>query len=629
MPGHSETESVGYTPATNPSPGTYNNGFGGSPEIGGSRTDTSKTPGTYNSGFGGSPEIGGNRTTQPQTGGNSSNSPWQGRYGSFANDPYTGQRVSSGLVSTTQWRYDPVAHRQYQSVANAAADYYGIPRSIFNAQIYVESGWNWRAVSSKGAVGIGQLMPGTAAAMGVTNAYDPVQNIWGTARYLAEMHKKFGDWSQALVHYNAGPYATNSKALRQGNKYATEILHRASVTDGSVSRASLLKHKDETNTSPAKVTSTNREANAAREFLSARAVGNIDASGLVDEFAINLRKLVEAGEKATGKRITFVSFARTNELQAQLYANYKQRTIIYNGVEYNPTRKGGIAARPGHSRHNYGMAADLSGDVVNDPVVYDWIKSNVGTYGIVPNRGDFNTDKPHLQSSKAPDGSVSKYAGNPFGVKEKAIDTTPTPTEKPSNTSPIAFPAPVEKAFPVVTNIIKSVVSGSNAPPAVKKLFTTDDNKSNNNAASSHSWTSETKDTADNPLTKITSMIPGPAGILFSGITKFVQNAPKVSTNGNTVTKTVEQDDTSGIVKVSDTISDGQQRFNSFMDQLFGPIKRDENGNAIDVPDNEFLRDPFGTIINGLLSNILIFGGLILAFLFAVVGIYSLITVKD
>lgn len=59
-------------------------------------------------------------------------------------------------------------------------------------------------VSSKGAVGLGQLMPGTVRDLGV-DATDPAQNLAGSARYLLEQYNAFGDWELALAAYNAGP----------------------------------------------------------------------------------------------------------------------------------------------------------------------------------------------------------------------------------------------------------------------------------------------------------------------------------------------------------------------------------------------------------------------------------------
>ena len=86
------------------------------------------------------------------------------------------------------------------------AQRYGIPTDIFLRMIGAESSWNQGAVSPKGATGLGQLMPGTAAELGV-DPTDPYQNIEGSARYLAQQYGAFGTWPLALAAYNAGPGA--------------------------------------------------------------------------------------------------------------------------------------------------------------------------------------------------------------------------------------------------------------------------------------------------------------------------------------------------------------------------------------------------------------------------------------
>ena len=90
--------------------------------------------------------------------------------------------------------------------ARAAARKYGIPEDLFLRLVQQESGWNPNARSHKGATGLAQLMPGTAAKLGV-NPHDPVQNLHGGARYLRMMYNQFGNWRLALAAYNAGPGA--------------------------------------------------------------------------------------------------------------------------------------------------------------------------------------------------------------------------------------------------------------------------------------------------------------------------------------------------------------------------------------------------------------------------------------
>ncbi|SDE27092.1 Soluble lytic murein transglycosylase [Paracoccus isoporae] len=90
--------------------------------------------------------------------------------------------------------------------AQAMARKYGIPEALFLRLVNQESRWNPNARSHKGAMGLAQLMPGTARTLGV-NPRDPVQNLEGGARYLRMMYNKFGDWRLALAAYNAGPGA--------------------------------------------------------------------------------------------------------------------------------------------------------------------------------------------------------------------------------------------------------------------------------------------------------------------------------------------------------------------------------------------------------------------------------------
>ena len=87
-----------------------------------------------------------------------------------------------------------------------AAEKYGVSVDLLKAVAKAESNFNPDATSACGAMGIMQLMPGTATGLGVTDAYDPVQNIMGGAKFLSQLLKRFdGNTTLAVAAYNAGP----------------------------------------------------------------------------------------------------------------------------------------------------------------------------------------------------------------------------------------------------------------------------------------------------------------------------------------------------------------------------------------------------------------------------------------
>jgi soluble lytic murein transglycosylase-like protein len=94
---------------------------------------------------------------------------------------------------------------QYDSIIEQAAVSAALEPNLLRAVIVVESGFNSRAVSKRGAVGLMQLMPATASRYGVSNPYDARQNVHGGARYLKFLIDHFGhDVRLALAAYNAG-----------------------------------------------------------------------------------------------------------------------------------------------------------------------------------------------------------------------------------------------------------------------------------------------------------------------------------------------------------------------------------------------------------------------------------------
>ncbi|HEX9241355.1 MAG TPA: transglycosylase SLT domain-containing protein [Anaeromyxobacter sp.] len=97
---------------------------------------------------------------------------------------------------------------KFREHVRAAAQKYKLPENLLLAVMSVESNCDHRALSEKGAMGLMQLMPGTARDMYVANAWDPLQNIEGGARYLRILANQYnGDPVQVLAAYNAGPDA--------------------------------------------------------------------------------------------------------------------------------------------------------------------------------------------------------------------------------------------------------------------------------------------------------------------------------------------------------------------------------------------------------------------------------------
>jgi soluble lytic murein transglycosylase-like protein len=96
----------------------------------------------------------------------------------------------------------------YGAEITAAAKKYGLDPALLAGLVKQESGFNPNAGSPAGARGLTQLMPGTAAGLGVTNVLDPVQSLEGGAKYLRQQLDAFGgDVTRALAAYNAGPGA--------------------------------------------------------------------------------------------------------------------------------------------------------------------------------------------------------------------------------------------------------------------------------------------------------------------------------------------------------------------------------------------------------------------------------------
>lgn len=120
--------------------------------------------------------------------------------------------AASNTIANTQQAESSVDFSSYlnssknlNQIFEEASQTYGVSSDLLKAMAKQESGFNPTATSRAGAQGIMQLMPATAASLGVTNSYDPYQNIMGGAKYISQMLQKYnGNTSLALAAYNAG-----------------------------------------------------------------------------------------------------------------------------------------------------------------------------------------------------------------------------------------------------------------------------------------------------------------------------------------------------------------------------------------------------------------------------------------
>ncbi len=117
--------------------------------------------------------------------------------------------VEEGVFPRRSWRFSassqPLFQSKYNDIIIEASRHWDVDAALVSAVIKAESDYNPRIVSHKGARGLMQLMPATAQRFGVTNSFDPRENIFGGTRYLRWLLKKFdGNADLAVAAYNAG-----------------------------------------------------------------------------------------------------------------------------------------------------------------------------------------------------------------------------------------------------------------------------------------------------------------------------------------------------------------------------------------------------------------------------------------
>jgi soluble lytic murein transglycosylase-like protein len=147
-----------------------------------------------------------------------------------ASDNEQAPEVPAAAITTSN---DALIPQQYSAAVQSAAASASISPTLLAALVWQESRWNPQAVSTKGAMGLAQLMPGTARDLGV-NPADPYANLVGGARYLRQLLDQFGgNVEKALAAYNAGPgrvrTAGGIPAIAETRNYVASIVRRISA----------------------------------------------------------------------------------------------------------------------------------------------------------------------------------------------------------------------------------------------------------------------------------------------------------------------------------------------------------------------------------------------------------------
>jgi hypothetical protein len=144
---------------------------------------------------------------------------------------------------------DPLAPQEMAPIVESAAKAQDVPAKLVRAVIAQESGFRPCAESKKGAMGLMQLMPATAIAYGVTNAYDPAENIRAGVAYLRGLLDRYSQNEElALAAYNAGPTAVEKYGAvppyRETRSYVAKIQKNAGTKPAPLHVYKVVEIKD-------------------------------------------------------------------------------------------------------------------------------------------------------------------------------------------------------------------------------------------------------------------------------------------------------------------------------------------------------------------------------------------------
>lgn len=276
---------------------------------------------------------------------------------------------------------------------------------------YVERPADWElAQSAKKRQGVASNLYSSVGATAAAQSTTPIADAVGSV--VESGKQKVSDFAKAEGRGTLTPLAdqpTQAEPVPSANVPRTEKIggeHGHGPVSGTGEHAEKMS------------------ADSAKQFLQARQGGSggfvgVNADKLDPEFATKMAEAIKKAEAATGVRAVINEGYRPPEVQAQYYANYTQRPIPWEGKMYYPQKQGGIAAPPGRSRHQRGLAVDLS-----DNAARDWLATHAGELGL----GRVSGDAPHFQSGGGSDEASAEATPYSTSGQQTTPSAGPTPT---------------------------------------------------------------------------------------------------------------------------------------------------------------------------------------------------------
>lgn len=216
-------------------------------------------------------------------------------------------------------------------------------------------------------------------------------------------------------------------------------------------------------------TNQNQKNTSGKDFLASRGGGSVHADKLDSGFAEKMAKAIQAAETATGSKVNITEGYRDPQTQAQYYSDYVGKPITYEGRTYqpNPAKLGRLAAPPGRSKHQKGLAVDIS-----DGPAREWLIKNAPNFGIESLFAKIGKDKPHFQSpghsgEEGMGPSLQEYSPS---SQTSSMQNVPTSAAMPM-TTPTAATQPSIAAQPAAEAV--QTAAAPVAPPTTSQAQTT------------------------------------------------------------------------------------------------------------------------------------------------------------